>query len=54
LTDQDSILIFEDVASEKNRDVKDYFLQLGKMTTLILEKVGYNAQMDTWQQYDVL
>jgi CBS domain-containing protein len=41
LTDQDSILIFEDVADEKYRDVKDYFLKLGKMTTLTLEKVGY-------------
>ena len=42
LTDQDSILIFEDVAAEKYRDVKDYFLKLGKRTTEILEKVGYN------------
>lgn len=41
LTDQDSVLIFEDVATEKYRDVKDYFLKLGKMTTLTLEKVGY-------------
>lgn len=42
LTDQDSILIFEDVAAEKYRDVKDYFLKLSKRTTSILEKVGYN------------
>jgi CBS domain-containing protein len=41
LTDQDSILIFEDVAAEKYRDVKDYFLKLAKRTTAILEKVGY-------------
>ena len=41
LTDQDSILIFEDVTAEKYRDVKDYFLKLGKRTTAILEKVGY-------------
>ncbi len=41
LTDQDSILIFEDVAAEKYRDVKDYFLKLSKRTTAILEKVGY-------------
>ena len=40
-TDQDSILIFEDVAPEKYREVKDYFLNLAKRTTLILEKVGY-------------
>ena len=40
-TDQDSILIFEDVTVEKYRDVKDYFLKLAKRTTAILEKVGY-------------
>ncbi|WP_166924155.1 DUF294 nucleotidyltransferase-like domain-containing protein [Flavobacterium poyangense] len=41
LTDQDSILIFEDVTADKYRDVKDYFLRLAKRTTAILEKVGY-------------
>jgi CBS domain-containing protein len=41
LTDQDSILIFEDVAADKYRDVKDYFLKLSKKTTSILEKIGY-------------
>jgi CBS domain-containing protein len=49
MTDQDSILVFEDVAPEKYRDVKDYFLKLGKRTTSILEKVGFqlcpNGQM---------
>lgn len=40
-TDQDSILIFEDVTADKYRDVKDYFLKLSKRTTLILEKTGY-------------
>ncbi len=40
-TDQDSILIFEDVTANKYRDVKDYFLKLGKRTTSTLEKVGY-------------
>ena len=41
LTDQDSILVFEDVSTEKYRDVKDYFLKLAKRTVGILEKVGY-------------
>ena len=41
LTDQDSILIFEDVTPEKYREVKDYFLKLGRRTTVTLEKVGY-------------
>ncbi len=40
-SDQDSILIFEDVTADKYRDVKDYFLKLGRRTTAILEKVGY-------------
>ena len=41
-TDQDSILVFEDVASDKYRDVKDYFLRLANKTTSILETVGYS------------
>jgi CBS domain-containing protein len=40
-TDQDSILIFEDVAEDKYRDTKDYFLKLAKKVIGILEKVGY-------------
>lgn len=43
LTDQDSILVFEDVSAEKYRDVKDYFLKLAKKTTSTLEKVGFVA-----------
>ncbi|WP_264564176.1 DUF294 nucleotidyltransferase-like domain-containing protein [Flavobacterium sp. N3904] len=41
LTDQDSILVFEDVLPDKYRDVRDYFLKLGKKTTQTLEKTGY-------------
>lgn len=41
LTDQDNILVFEDVASDKYRDVKDYFLKLSKKATSIMEIVGY-------------
>lgn len=41
LTDQDSFLVFEDVAEDKYRDVKDYFIKLAKRTTAILDKVGY-------------
>jgi CBS domain-containing protein len=41
LTDQDSLLIFEDVAPDKYRDVRDYFLKLSKRATATLEKVGY-------------
>ncbi|SCY11387.1 DUF294 nucleotidyltransferase-like domain-containing protein [Flavobacterium caeni] len=41
LTDQDHILVFEDVAADKYRDVKDYFLRLAKKASGTLEKVGY-------------
>lgn len=41
LTDQDSILVFEDVVADKYRDVKDYFIKLAKKATSTLEKVGY-------------
>lgn len=41
LTDQDSILVFEDVAADKYRDVKDYFLRLARKVTSTLEIVGY-------------
>lgn len=41
LTDQDSILVFEDVLPNNYRDVKDYFLKLGKKTTTTLENIGY-------------
>jgi CBS domain-containing protein len=41
LSDQDSVLVFEDVSEEKYRDVKDYFLRLSKKATAILEIVGF-------------
>ncbi|WP_395062802.1 DUF294 nucleotidyltransferase-like domain-containing protein [Flavobacterium sp.] len=41
-TDQDSILVFEDVSADKYRDVKDYFLKMAKKTTATLEKVGFS------------
>jgi CBS domain-containing protein len=41
LTDQDSMLIFEDVLPDKYREVRDYFLKLAKKTAATLEKVGY-------------
>ncbi len=46
LTDQDNILVFEDVAQEKYRDVKDYFLRLARRTVSTLEKVGYMTSPD--------
>ena len=40
-TDQDSFLIFEDVAPEKQIDVKEYFLRLSKKVVAFLETIGY-------------
>lgn len=40
-TDQDSMLVFEDVPSEQYREVKDYFIKLAKRTVSNLEKVGF-------------
>lgn len=42
-TDQDSILVFEDVAEEKYRDVKEYFIKLAKRVVATLQQTGYNA-----------
>jgi CBS domain-containing protein len=41
LTDQDSILVFEDVVADKYRDVKNYFMKLAKKTVTTLETIGY-------------
>lgn len=54
LTDQDSILIFEDVADEKYRDVKDYFIRLAKKATSTLEKIGYSNCMQSHMASNLL
>ncbi|MGK4568274.1 DUF294 nucleotidyltransferase-like domain-containing protein [Flavobacterium sp. 3HN19-14] len=41
LSDQDSFLVFENVAADKHRDVKDYFLKLSKRVVTTLEFTGY-------------
>jgi CBS domain-containing protein len=41
LTDQDSILVFEDVPVEKFGEVKEYFITLSKKASSTLENVGY-------------
>lgn len=40
-TDHNSILVFQDVEAEKYRDVKDYFVQLAKKSSTMLEQAGY-------------
>ena len=42
-TDQDSFLVFENVASEKTTIVTDYFLKLATKVIAILETVGYTS-----------
>jgi CBS domain-containing protein len=41
VSNQNSFLVFEDVSTEKYRDVKDYFLKLAKRSSTLLEKVGF-------------
>jgi len=41
ITDQDNALVFEDVAEATHSEVKSYFLTLSKITTRILNFVGY-------------
>jgi CBS domain-containing protein len=41
LTDQDSILVFEDVPVEKFGEIKEYFMTLSKKTSSTLENIGY-------------
>ena len=41
LTDQDSAIIFDDVATENHDNTKNYFLQLAKIITKKLNKIGY-------------
>lgn len=54
LTDQDNLLVFEDVAAEKYRDVKDYFLKLAKKAIAILESVGYHACPNGYNANNIL
>ena len=41
LSDQDNMIVYEDVAAEKHRDVKFYFVQLAKLVISNMEILGY-------------
>lgn len=41
LTDQNSILIFQNVATDQYRDVKDYFVKLARKAATALEEIGF-------------
>ena len=41
LSDQDSMIVYEDVVPEKHRDVKFYFVQLAKNSYSKMENLGY-------------
>jgi CBS domain-containing protein len=43
LSDQDNMLVFEDVAADKYQEVKDYFLNLAQMVNSDLEIIGYKV-----------
>ncbi|MCG9792709.1 DUF294 nucleotidyltransferase-like domain-containing protein [Flavobacterium algicola] len=46
LTDQDNFLVFEDVAPEKYKEIKDYFIELATKAIAKLEKTGYTMCPD--------
>lgn len=41
LSDQDNMIVYEDVIAEKHRDVKFYFVQLAKLVISNMEQLGY-------------
>ena len=41
LTDQNSILIFQNVAADQYRPVKDYFIRLARKVAVSLEEIGF-------------
>lgn len=41
LTDQNSILIFQNVAADQYRNVKDYFIRLARKVAISLEEIGF-------------
>lgn len=41
LSDQDNMIVYEDVAADKHRDVKFYFVQLAKLVISNMELLGY-------------
>mgnify|MGYP003530504372 FL=1 len=41
LTDQNSILIFQNVAADQYRSVKDYFIRLARKVAVSLEEIGF-------------
>jgi len=47
-TDQNSFLVYENVAEEKNKTVKDYFLQLAENAVAILEIIGYPSSVNNY------
>jgi CBS domain-containing protein len=47
-SDQDSFLVFEDVASENKTGVKEYFLLLAKKVVSVLEIMGYNPSANNY------
>ena len=41
LSDQDSMIVYEDVSADKHRDVKFYFVQLAKLVISNMQALGY-------------
>ncbi len=64
-TDQDNAIIYDNIASEQEKDIRSYFLSLAESINLKLEKVGYELckgdimaknpkwtqSINTWKSY---
>jgi CBS domain-containing protein len=48
-TDQNSFLVYENVAEEKNKTVKDYFLQLAENVVALLKIIGYPLSVNNYE-----
>ncbi len=54
LTDQNSILIFQNVAADQYRIVKDYFIRLARKVAVSLEEIGFPKSPNGYSASNIL
>ena len=54
LTDQNSILIFQNVAADQYRGVKDYFIRLARKVAVSLEEIGFPKSPNDYSASNLL
>lgn len=54
LTDQNSILIFQNVAADQYRTVKDYFIRLARKVAVSLEEIGFPKSPNDYSASNLL